>query len=92
MYHIYLFSILVDRAGVAAVPLLVKEIPLRLLVEKKLMSRSIPKVVKIKILTTLSHIMGPVQLNGMLQYKHLILQFLYFVDGCMHFRFISGFT
>ena len=38
MYHIYLFSILVDRAGVAAVPLLVKEIPLRLLVEKKLMS------------------------------------------------------
>jgi len=35
LWHIYPFYILVDRAGAAAVTLLTKEIPLRLLVEKK---------------------------------------------------------
>ena len=37
LWHTHLFSILVDRAGAAAVTLLTKEIPLslRLLVEKK---------------------------------------------------------
>jgi hypothetical protein len=35
LWHIYLFSILVDRAGAAAETLLAKKIPLRLLVEKK---------------------------------------------------------
>jgi len=35
LWHIYPFCILVDRAGAAAVTLLTKEIPLRLLVEKK---------------------------------------------------------
>jgi hypothetical protein len=35
LWHIYLFSTLVDRVGSAAVTLLAKEIPLRLLVEKK---------------------------------------------------------
>ena len=35
LWHNYLFYILVDRAGAAAVTLLTKEIPLRLLVEKK---------------------------------------------------------
>jgi len=35
LWHIYLFYILVDRAGAATVTLLTKETPLRLLVEKK---------------------------------------------------------
>jgi len=35
LWHIYPFYILVDRAGAATVTLLTKEIPLRLLVEKK---------------------------------------------------------
>ena len=38
LWHIYPFSILVDRPGAATVTLLTKEIPLRLLVKEKLMS------------------------------------------------------
>ena len=63
LWYIYLSYILVYRPGTATLALLTKEIPLRLLVKKKLMPWWIPKVVEIKISTTLSCIMGPVKLN-----------------------------
>ena len=68
--HIYLFSILVDRAGAGAVAQLANETPLRLLIEKNV--GLILKVVEIKISTTMSCVMGPVKLNEMLQYMFFI--------------------
>jgi len=66
LWHIYPFYILVDRAGAAAVTLLTKEIPLRLLVEKKADVMMDSKGCQNQNFTCIT---GPVKLNEMLQYS-----------------------
>lgn len=77
LWYIYLFSILVDRASAAAVACNTKyspkKIPSGFWSKKKLMSRWIRKVAEIKILTILSHVTGPVELNEMLQHDVLYI-------------------